>query len=260
MAFTIDLQGKVAVVTGASSGIGLGVVQMLCESGATVAGCARHVSKEWINLQQEEQSKGKTMLFLETDVKSTSSLQNFVDRTVAAFGRIDILVSNAGANVFEGVTNCSEGQWQENIDLNLKSHWTISKLCYPYLSKNFDGTIIIMSSNHAYATIPGCFPYNVTKSALIGLVRSLAIEWGPLVRVSGLAPGFIDTPGNDNWFRSFPDPEAERNQTIVLHPAGKLGTVEQIGAFCVFLASQYASFATGSTYIVDGGRTALLQD
>ena len=117
-----------------------------------------------------------------------------------------------------------------------------------------------MTSNHAYQTIPGCFPYNVTKTALTGLVRSLAIEWGPAIRTIGLAPGFIDTPGNQQWFNSFPDPEKERERTINLHPVKRIGTTEEIGAWCVFLTSNYAAFASGTTYVIDGGRSALMQD
>jgi NAD(P)-dependent dehydrogenase (short-subunit alcohol dehydrogenase family) len=147
-----------------------------------------------------------------------------------------------------------------NYKLNLSSHWAISKLCKPYLERSDNGVIIIMTSNHAFTSIPGCFPYNVTKTALTGLVRSLAMEWGPKIRTIGMAPGFIETPGNDKWFESFPDAEAERQRTIKLHPAGKLGTVEEVGAFCAYLATDYARFITGTTYLMDGGRSALMQD
>ena len=93
-----------------------------------------------------------------------------------------------------------------------------------------------------------------------GLVRSLAIEWGPAVRTVGVAPGFIDTAGNDTWFDSFPDPEAERRRTIDLHPVKRIGTVEEVGALCVYLASPYARFISGTTILMDGGRSALMQD
>jgi NAD(P)-dependent dehydrogenase (short-subunit alcohol dehydrogenase family) len=91
-------------------------------------------------------------------------------------------------------------------------------------------------------------------------VRSLAIEWGPEIRTVGLAPGFVETPGNDDWFASFPDPAKERSRTIQMHPAGKLGSCEDIGAWSAFLASDFAAFSTGTTYVIDGGRLALLQD
>ena len=99
---------------------------------------------------------------------------------------------------------CTEERWQYNLDLNLASHWRLSKLCKPYLEQSGEGVILLMTSNHAFGTIPGCFPYSVTKTAITGLVRNLAIEWGPAIRTVGVAPGFIDTAGNDTWFDSFP--------------------------------------------------------
>ena len=119
---------------------------------------------------------------------------------------------------------------------------------------------MIMTSNHAFSSIPGCFPYNVTKTAITGLVRSLAIEWGPEIRTVGIAPGFIDTAGNDTWFASFPDPAAERQRTENLHPVKRIGTVEEVGALCVYLASPMARFISGTTILMDGGRSALMQD
>ena len=100
----------------------------------------------------------------------------------------------------------------------------------------------------------------MTKTAITGLVRSLAIEWGPAVRTVGVAPGFIDTAGNDTWFGSVPDPEAERRRTVGLHPVKRIGTVEEVGALCVYLASPYARFISGTTILMDGGRSALMQD
>ena len=117
-----------------------------------------------------------------------------------------------------------------------------------------------MTSNHAFSTIPGCFPYNVAKTALTGLVRSLAIEWAPAIRTIGLAPGFIDTPGNQQWFNSFADPAQERKRTIDQHPVKRIGTPEEVGAWCVFMASEYAAFASGTTYLLDGGRSSMMQD
>ncbi|NOU62493.1 SDR family oxidoreductase [Paenibacillus sp. LMG 31461] len=260
MALNIDLSGQVAIVTGASGGIGLGVARMMAQAGAHVAACARESSPAWEQFQLEQMTAGKMIFFTAMDITDDESVHRFVQMTVQHFGGIDILVSNAGANAFHGAADCDTDSWQRNMDLNLKSHWMMSQCCKPYLERSANGVIVIMTSNHAIATIPGCFPYNVAKSALTGLVRSLAIEWGPAIRTVGIAPGFIDTPGNDAWFQSFPDPQAERAQTVQRHPVGRLGTPEEIGAFCAFVASSYASFASGSTYVVDGGRTALLQD
>ena len=187
-------------------------------------------------------------------------MEQLVRKVIDTFGRLDILVSNAGMNVFEGAEHCDEEHWRYNLDLNLASHWRLAKLCRPYLKQTKEGVILLMTSNHAFCTIPGCFPYNVTKTAITGLVHSLAIEWGPEIRTVGVAPGFIDTAGNDTWFNSFPDANAERQRTIDHHPVKKLGTAEEVGALCVYLASPIACFISGTTVLMDGGRSALMQD
>jgi NAD(P)-dependent dehydrogenase (short-subunit alcohol dehydrogenase family) len=255
--FQIDLTGKTVLITGALSGVGLGVAGMFAKAGANVSGC--DLSQEGSKFVYELKQMGAQALYSSCDVTKAEELKIFISNTITVFGGIDILVSSAGKNFFSGAEKCDEENWAKNTDLNLGSHWRIAQLCKPHLEKS-NGVIIIMTSNHAYQTIPGCFPYNVTKTALTGLVRSLAIEWGPAIRTIGLAPGFIDTPGNQQWFNSFPDPEAERERTVNLHPVKRIGTTEEIGAWCVFMASDYAAFASGTTYVIDGGRSALMQD
>lgn len=261
MALQIELKNKVALVTGATSGIGLGVAKVLAQAGCHIVACS---TKDLSNTDVQQairsiEGYGTEVLFVQADISKTAAVEQLVQQTAAWKGRLDILISNAGRNVFKGAANCTDDEWQHNMDLNLRSHWLVAKLCRPHLEKH-NGVVQIMTSNHGFSTIPGCFPYNVSKTALVGLVRALAIEWGPKVRVVGLAPGFIDTPGNQQWFNSFPDPAAERQQTVDLHPVKRLGIPEEIGGWCAFLASEYAAFASGTTYLVDGGRSALMQD
>ena len=254
--FTIDISGKTVLVTGAASGIGLGIATQMAKAGANVCGC--DISDDHSAFDAAVKQYNGESLYIVCDVTKNKGLEHCVQQIIQKFKGIDILVSNAGANIFTGAANTTEEDWQQNMELNLASHWRLAKLRKPYLEKN-NGVIIIITSNHAFSTIPGCFPYNVTKTALTGLVRSLAIEWGPLIRTVGIAPGFIDTPGNQKWFDSFMDAQKERERTIDMHPVKKLGTTEEIGGWCVFLASEYASFASGTTYLIDGGRSALMQ-
>ena len=255
--FNIDFTNKTILITGSNSGIGLGIAKQMAKAGANISGCATaNDDKGFID---EIKNYSANVLYTCCDVTKEEDLKKLVNATINKFGSIDVLVSNAGKNIFCDAEKTSAEDWNKNIELNLASHWRLAKLCKPHLEKN-NGVIIIMTSNHAYSTIPGCFPYNVTKTALTGLVRSLAIEWGPAIRTVGIAPGFIDTPGNQKWFDSFPDAEKEKQRTIDMHPVKKIGTPEEVGAWCVFLASEYASFASGTTYLLDGGRSALMQD
>lgn len=255
--FQIDLSGKTVVITGCNSGIGLGIAHQMAKAGANISGCG--LADEAPDFIDAIKKYNVDVFYTNCDVTSEEDLKHFIEKTIQQFGRIDVLVSNAGSNIFFGAEKTSNDVWNKNIELNLASHWKLAQLCKPYLEKN-NGVIIVMTSNHAFNTIPGCFPYNVIKTALTGLVRSLATEWSPAIRTVGIAPGFIDTPGNQKWFDSFPNASLERRRTIDLHPVKRLGTVEEIGGWCVFLASDYAAFASGTTYLIDGGRSALMQD
>lgn len=255
--FNIDLANKTVLITGAASGIGLGIAAQMAKAGANVCGC--DISDDHPAFDAAVKQYRAESLYIACDVTNNNSLEHCILQIVKKFGSIDVLVSNAGKNIFYGAEKTDAAAWNKNIELNLASHWKLAQLCKPYLEKN-SGVIIVITSNHAFNTIPGCFPYNIAKTALTGLVRSLAIEWGPSIRTVGIAPGFIDTPGNQQWFDSFKDAAAERQRTVDLQPVKKLGTVEEIGGWCVFLASEYAAFASGTTYLIDGGRSALMQD
>lgn len=262
MALEIDLAGKRALVTGASDGVGAAVARVLARAGCRVAGSGR-VKPDHpraVELLRALRAEGPEGIYLSGDLSDPAVPERLIAETAAALGGIDILISNAGRNDFAGAADASEKDWQDCMNLNLASHWRLAKAARPWLERSDAGVIVIMTSNHAFHTIPGCFPYNVAKSGLTALVQSLAIEWGPAIRVVGLAPGFIDTPGNQAWFDSFPDPAAERTRTEASHPCGRIGTPEEVGNLCAFLASPLCGFINGNTLLMDGGRSALMQD
>jgi NAD(P)-dependent dehydrogenase (short-subunit alcohol dehydrogenase family) len=258
---SIDLEGKVAIVTGCAQGIGLGVASVMAQAGCDIAGCGQsgEDSTKAIGFASRIAKEGKNVFYKKADVKSEAEIQAFVDAVLDKYGKIDFLVSNAGVNMFSDPQTCKSSFWDENMDLNLKSHWMISKACHPHL-KEQKGVILLMTSNHAFSTIPDCFPYNVAKSGIDGLVRALAVQWSADVRVVGIAPGFIESEGGEQWFNSFQDPAKKKEEVIDIHPTRKLGTVEEVGALCSFLCSDHAGFITGVTYLIDGGRSAVLQD
>lgn len=262
MSLEINLKGKRALVTGVTSGIGLGVAEVLARAGCDCVGCGRSEpeSKGAQAFSDAVTGAGCRAHYFRCDVTDASQIARLADQAITTLGGLDLVVSNAGLNVFRGASDCSEEDWARNIDLNLASHWRLAKAVRPALEKADPGVFLVMTSNHAFHTIPGCFPYNVTKTALLGLVRALCIEWGPQIRVVGVAPGFIETDGNQQWFDTFSDTAEERRRTEALHPVGRIGTPEEVGALCAFLASPMAGFISGSTVEMDGGRSALMQD
>jgi NAD(P)-dependent dehydrogenase (short-subunit alcohol dehydrogenase family) len=263
MSFEIDLTGKTVIISGVSSGIGLGIAKMFARANADIAGCALepadHVNvQELRNLVHHE--SGKYPFYVQADVTNLRDTENFVDQTIQKYGRIDILASNAGANIFRGVTDCSREDWLHNMNLNLESHFNIARLCKPYLEITGKGVIIVTSSCHAFSTMPGIFPYNIAKAGLKALVQSLTLEWGPAIRILGVAPGFIETEPFRKYFNSFAEPETEKLKVLNKYPLKRFGTPDEIGGWFVFLSSEYAAYAGGQTYLVDGGRSAAMSD
>ena len=262
MPLEIDLRGKRALVTGVSSGIGAAIATQLAKAGCDIAGCGQRAGstpgvQEFF---QSVRAQGRAAYYLSVNLAEQNGPAQFVEFAAQKLGGIDIVVSNAGRNIFKGAKDCTEADWAECMNLDLASHWRLARTARQHLEQAAPGVVIVIGSNHAWGTIPGCFPYNVAKAGLLGLVQSLAIEWGPRVRCVGIAPGFIDTAGNDTWFNAFPDPAAERVRTEKLHPVGRLGSADEIGALCAFLASNHGGFISGTTLLVDGGRSALMQD
>jgi NAD(P)-dependent dehydrogenase (short-subunit alcohol dehydrogenase family) len=258
MPLTIDLKDRVALVTGVTDGIGVGIARKLAEAGCNVAGCARRPSdsQEAQRFVSLVESYGRQAFYIQTDLSQPEAPQRFVDASAAALGRIDVVVSNAGRNVFEGIDGCTEDSFKDCIDLDLASHWRLGKAARPHLDARTGSVFIINSSNHAFSTLKGCFPYNVAKAGLVAMTQSMALEWGPKIRAVCIAPGFIDTPGGDAWFSTFADPAAKRASVEQAHPVGRIGTPDEIGGLCAFLASEYAAFISGSTILVDGGHAA----
>jgi NAD(P)-dependent dehydrogenase (short-subunit alcohol dehydrogenase family) len=223
-----------------------------------VIGCAFSALENAPQAQKMKADWPERFFYFSVDVTQTAQIKQFIGEAETLFGRIDVLVSNAGKNVFKGI-DCDESDWSRNIDLNLRSHWYLAKCARPALQKS-RGVILIMTSNHAFSTMPGCAPYNISKRALLSLVQSLTIEWGPAIRTVGIAPGFIDTDGNQAWFDAHPDAQRAREKTVKKHPVGRIGRPDEVGELCLYLASEKAGFIAGTTIVMDGGRSAIMQD
>lgn len=262
MTLLIDLHDLRAVVTGVSSGIGAGIAHVLTQAGCHVAGCGldRESSDGAQRFLRNAHEHDRQAWYQPVDLADALAARAWVERAATELGGIDLVVSNAGRNVFRGAAACSDNDWQANMELNLAAHWRVVQAAKPFLDRAQRPVIVVIASNHAFRTQPNAFPYNVAKAGLAAMVQSLALEWGPHIRTVGLAPGFIDTPLADAWFDEFPDPAAKRNEIERLHPVGRLGTPDDVGALCAFLCSPLAGFVSGTTILIDGGRSAVMQD
>jgi NAD(P)-dependent dehydrogenase (short-subunit alcohol dehydrogenase family) len=262
MPMSIDLDGARAVVTGTSSGLGAAIAASLAQAGCAVAGCGLEAadSAGAQGFLAQGRAAGRQAEYQQRDVADPAAARAFVAWAAETLGGVDFVVSNAGRNVFRGAAECIDEDWQANAEVNLAAHWRVAQAAKPHLDKSTRPVVIVISSNHSRYTMPGCFPYNVAKAGAVAIVQSLAIEWGPHIRAVGIAPGFMDTPLAQAWFDGHDDPAGKRAQIEGLHPAGRMGRPEEIGALCAYLCSPLAGFITGTTILVDGGRDALMQD
>jgi NAD(P)-dependent dehydrogenase (short-subunit alcohol dehydrogenase family) len=262
MSLTIDLTDRRALVTGVSSGIGAGIAAALAQAGCDVAGCGLEAAESGGARQfvAAVEAHGRRAFYQALDLADGNAARAFAEWAAAQLGGLDFVVSNAGRNYNLGAAQTTEADWRANMDLNLAAHWRVAQAAYPHLQKSPSPVVVVIGSNHAYYTLPNSFPYNVAKAGLLALVQSLALEWGPRVRAVGVAPGFVDTAMNVEWFGRFPDPAAKRAQVVAMHPVGRLGTPGDIGALCAFLCSPLAGYITGTTILIDGGRGAVMQD
>lgn len=253
-----DYIPRVVLVTGTSQGIGEAIARTFLQQGDIVIGCAFSPQEKAPHAREMQTEYPQRYHYFSVDVTQTEQIERFVHNAEKLYGRIDVVVSNAGKNVFKGI-DCDESDWSHNLDLNLRSHWYLAKCARSALQKS-RGVILIITSNHAFSTMPGCAPYNITKRALLSLVQSLTIEWGPEIRTVGIAPGFIDTAGNQAWFDAHIDARIAREKTVKKHPVGRIGRPEEVGELCLFLSSDKAGFIAGTTIVMDGGRSAIMQD
>ena len=182
-------------------------------------------------------------------------------RTVETFGGVDILVNNAGANVFYEPLAMPEEEWERCLKLDLEAAWLCARAVLPTMLEKGAGAIVNIASCHGFRIIPHTFPYPVAKHALLGLTRSLGIEYAARgIRVNAIAPGYIETPIAEAYWNTFPDPAEEKRRAYDLHPPKRIGRPEEVAMTAVFLASDEAPFINAATITIDGGRSVLYHD
>jgi NAD(P)-dependent dehydrogenase (short-subunit alcohol dehydrogenase family) len=249
-----DLGGKVAVITGSSRGIGRAIAERMAEQGAKVVISSRKFGpcEEVANALNAKHGAG-TAIAVAASISSKTDLQNLIQETMQAFGRIDILVCNAASNPYYGpMAGIEDDQFRKILENNvIANHWLIQMVA-PQMIERRDGAIIIVSSIGGLRGSPVIGAYNVSKAADFQLARNLAVEFGPHnVRVNCIAPGLIRT---DFARALWENPDTLQRATSTT-PLRRIGEPDEIAGTAVYLASKAGSFITGQAVVVDGGAT-----
>jgi len=251
----LGLQDRVAIVTGASQGIGKYIAEALAREGCDVAICARTES-DLEEAARDIEDEGAEVLALPMDVTDDGEPERLVEETAEKFGRIDTYVGNVGSNRKGSFETLSDEDWEDLINLNLMSHVRVSRAAVPHMRKVEGASICYISSIFGRELGgAGLSLYNTTKSALISLSKVMAQDLAPEIRVNSIAPGSIRFPGGSWDRRVKEDPEAmeafvEENIAI-----GRFGRAEEVADAVTFLCSERASLITGSCINVDGGQS-----
>ena len=256
------LAGKVAMVTGAGRGIGAAIALAFAREGASVVLAELDIDTARATAERiAAEVSGARVLAVKTDVTQSASVKEAVTQTETAFGPLDVLVNNAGINVFCDPLTMTDEDWRRCFAVDLDGVWNGCRAVLPGMVDRGRGSIVNIASTHSFKIIPGCFPYPVAKHGVIGLTRALGIEYAPNnVRVNAIAPGYIETQLTLDWWDAQADPKAARQATFDLQPMKRIGQPQEVAMTAVFLASDEAPFINASCITVDGGRSALYHD
>lgn len=254
------LQDRVAIVTGGGRGIGEATARRFASEGALVA-IADIDAASGEGVAADLRSHGYRAEAFATDVANPNSVDALVEGVTARFGTPDILVNSAGINVFRNPLSLSEMDWRRCFGVNLEGPWNTIRAVLPGMLAKRAGSIVNVASVHGLKIIPGSFPYPVAKHALIGLTRSLAVEYASSgIRVNAVCPSYVRTRLAVDHFNTFADPAAEERRISELHPAGRLASPDEIATAVLFLASDDCPFIVGECLVVDGGRSLVFHD
>ncbi|MBN1643328.1 MAG: 3-oxoacyl-ACP reductase FabG [Dehalococcoidales bacterium] len=255
-----SLKGKVALVTGANRGIGAATAIGFAKAGADVAIVSRNTPNRGLTTLEEvaEEIKacGQNALPVSAHLGHTDQIKGLVETVVARFGRIDILVNNAGTSNMTPVLDVKEELWDAIMNLNLKGLFFLSQAAARVMKEHGGGKIINVSSVDGYKPEPDIGVYSISKAAVIMATKVMALDLAKYnIRVNGIAPGLIDTRLLNSKYQTLSEAEAkkQKEETLKLIPAGRIGTPREIADAMIFLASDASSYVTGQTFIVDGG-------
>lgn len=245
----MSFEGKTIVVTGGAKGIGAGCVKIFHrEQGQVVI----------FDVDEEAGSRlskklGERVLYLSCDISDEQQVSAAMKKAADHFGGIDVLVNNAGILHYATVTETSEEAWDSLMNVNLKGAFLCAKHAIPYMQKAGSGVVVNMSSVQAFVVQEKVAAYVTTKAALVGLTKSIAVDYAPNIRSVAICPGGVDTELNREAFQQSTDPERARQETVDIHLVQRMAQPEEIGEMVAFVAGDKGSFVTGQALRIDGG-------
>jgi NAD(P)-dependent dehydrogenase (short-subunit alcohol dehydrogenase family) len=190
--------------------------------------------------------------FVQADMRDPDDVAALAEAAAERYGSVDVLVNNAGVQTETTAEEATLDDWSFVLETDFRAYWLAARAALEHMDR---GAIVNVSSNHAYATMPAHFPYNAVKAGINGMTRSLAVDFGPQVRVNTVVPGWVEVERTRDEL-----PEGRLEAVESIHPTGRIGTVADVAGAVSFLASEDAAFVTGSALLVDGGRGAVMQD